>query len=112
MKCPKCGSTLHSFDGCMVGCDNEKCYYRKHFTEYASTLETKKEKVEAELKAIKDRIEAVTEKDLRGCFAEKVRNKSCTDIEDEECEKYYCDSCPHNAFLKILNLIKQIGGVK
>lgn len=54
MKCPKCGSTLHSFDGCMVGCDNEKCYYRKHFTEYASTLEAGKEKVEAELQVIKD----------------------------------------------------------
>jgi len=64
MKCPKCGSELHFFDGCMVGCDNEKCDYIRHFTEYASTIEAQKEKAEGELKAIKDRIEAVTEEDM------------------------------------------------
>jgi len=61
MKCEKCGSELHIFDGCMVGCDNEKCDYIKHFTEYASTIEAQKEKAESELKAIKEKTDKYLE---------------------------------------------------
>jgi len=112
MKCPNCGTELHFFDGCMVGCDNQECDYIRHFTEYASTIEARAEKAETELKAIKERIEAVTEKTLRKQFSEILGFKTCNGISDEECEKYTCDECPHNIYLHILNLIKQIGGVK
>lgn len=69
MVCPKCGSEIE--DGWEGACDcaNKKCIYtyKKGGTSYASIGEewqARAEKAEGELKAIKARIEAVTEEKI------------------------------------------------
>jgi len=99
MKCPKCGSEIeYGYEG-ECECKNKKCEYayKKGGTSYASIGEewqARAEKAEGELKAIKDRIEALSE-------AQPKYLHLSSDNTDWE-----------SSFYGLRNEIKQIGGEK
>lgn len=81
--CDKCGAE-HTQEGLFWNC---------------CLLESRAEKAEAELKAIKERIEAVTEKNIFDCLYPHSEYIDATIAHLEQ-------------VIKIQELIKQIGGVK
>lgn len=107
MKCPKCGSETHRFDNVMYACD--KCDWVRHADEVINTLWARAEKAEAELKAIKERIEAINFETLNKIYCNQAFVGT-----DENCEQIwdYANISIDKVLNEMLDLIKQIGGVK
>ncbi len=108
MICPKCGSELETIypDGIgQFGCPI--CKLAEN--ELLPIALEKLAKAEGELKAIKARIEAVTEETIK----QKIYDNAYKGIDNND-EAIWCfDNYDFNAFLKnILEIIKQIGGEK